>query len=191
MYRLDEFLLSWKEQLQNETNSPLASRILQEILKYEEALPVLRYIRGEDFTEKHWIEVFNMLGITPKAVDTITLKDFLSNAEKLVENSKALSVISKRAASEIVVRQALSELDQWDVHTRFAFASHVDSGNKEIMIVKEFKEILNKIGDNQSLLQSVKNSADYDSFSERAELWERKLTDLDKLLTELAQIQRK
>lgn len=35
MYRLDEFLLFWKEKLQNETNSALASRILQEIHKYE------------------------------------------------------------------------------------------------------------------------------------------------------------
>lgn len=124
-------------------------------------------------------------------MDNITLKDFLCTAEKLIENSKVLSALSKRAASEVVVRQALSELDQWDVHTKFEFTTHLDSSNKEVVVVKEFKEILNKIGDNQSLLQSVKNSADYDSFSERAELWDRKLTDLDKLLTTLAQIQRK
>lgn len=124
-------------------------------------------------------------------MDAVTLKHFLSKPEKLTENLKSLSLISKKAAGEIVVRQALSELDQWDVHTRFTFSSHIDSNNKEIVVIKEFKEILNKIGDNQSLLQSVKNSADYDSFSERAELWEKKLTDLDKLLTTLAQIQRK
>lgn len=35
IYRLDDFLLHWKEKLQNDTNSPLASRILQEIHKYE------------------------------------------------------------------------------------------------------------------------------------------------------------
>lgn len=159
--------------------------------EFKEALPVLKYIRGEDFTEKHWLEVFNLLEVTPKSVETVTLKDFLSNVDKLIEHSKALSVLSKKAASEIVVRQALSELDQWDVHTKFTFMTHVNSSDKEIMVVKEFKDILNKIGDNQSLLQSVKNSADYDSFSERAELWEKKLTDLDKLLTVLAQIQRK
>lgn len=48
-----------------------------------------------------------------------------------------------------------------------------------------------KIGDNQSLLQSVKNSADYETFSERAEIWETRLADLDKYLTSLVQIQRK
>lgn len=137
------------------------------------------------------MEVFNLLEVVPKPIDAVVLKDFLLVAEKLVENSKSLSVLSKRAASEVVVRQALSELDQWDVHTKFAFTKHLDSNSKEIMVVKEFKEILNKIGDNQSLLQSVKNSADYDSFSERAEIWEKKLTDLEKCLTALAQIQRK
>lgn len=137
------------------------------------------------------MDVFNILETTPKAVDNITLNDFLTNAEKLIENSKTLSVLSKKAASEVIVRQALSELDQWDVHTKFALTPHLDSSNREILIVKEFKDVLNKIGDNQSLLQSVKNSSNYDNFSERAELWEKKLTDLDKLLTTLAQIQRK
>lgn len=35
IYRLDEFLLQWKERLQHETNSPLAARMLQETLKYQ------------------------------------------------------------------------------------------------------------------------------------------------------------
>lgn len=48
-----------------------------------------------------------------------------------------------------------------------------------------------QIGDQQSLLQSVKNSADYESFSERASLWENKLNELEQNLNSLAQIQRK
>ncbi|KAK4887841.1 hypothetical protein RN001_004112 [Aquatica leii] len=47
------------------------------------------------------------------------------------------------------------------------------------------------IGDNQSLLQSVKNAADYGSFSERAEMWATRLADLEGHLTSLAQIRRK
>lgn len=48
-----------------------------------------------------------------------------------------------------------------------------------------------QIGDHQSLLQSVKNSADYESFSERAGMWETKLVDLDFYLGSLVQTQRK
>lgn len=85
----------------------------------------------------------------------------------------------------------MAELDQWDVQARFILTPHNDSRKKTIMLVKDFKEILSKIGDNQSLLQSVKNSADYESFSERASIWENKLALLDQVLTLMAQIQRK
>lgn len=124
-------------------------------------------------------------------MDILTVKEFLNASEMLVENSQKLQALCKRAASEIVVRQALAELDQWDVQSRFVLNLHTYSLGRNILLIKEFKEILNKIGDNQSLLQSVKNSADYDSFLERAEIWEQKLLDLDKYVTSLAQIQRK
>lgn len=44
MYRLDDFLMQWKEKLQNATNSPLASRILQEIHKYEVQLLYITFL---------------------------------------------------------------------------------------------------------------------------------------------------
>lgn len=160
-------------------------------MQQQAALPVLKFVRGDDFTEKHWIEVFSLLNITPKPMDILTVKEFLNASEMLVENAQKLQTLCKRAASEIVVRQALAELDQWDVQSRFVLNTHTDSLGRNVLLIKEFKEILNKIGDNQSLLQSVKNSADYDSFLERAEIWEQKLLDLDKFVTSLAQIQRK
>lgn len=54
-------------------------------------------------------------------------------------------MISKKAASEIVVRQALAELDQWDVQARFILNPHKDSRGKDILLVKDFKEVLNKV----------------------------------------------
>lgn len=54
-------------------------------------------------------------------------------------------MISKKAASEIVVRQALAELDQWDVQARFILNPHKNSRGKDILLVKDFKEVLNKV----------------------------------------------
>lgn len=51
--------------------------------------------------------------------------------------------------------------------------------------------ILFQIGDNQSLLQSIKNSAEYESFADRANNWENKLCDLDYYLMSLSQVQKK
>ncbi|CAG2066192.1 unnamed protein product, partial [Timema podura] len=47
------------------------------------------------------------------------------------------------------------------------------------------------VGDNQCLLQSIKNSANYNSFIDRASIWETRLADLDQHLHNLNLIQRK
>ncbi|XP_018579489.1 cytoplasmic dynein 2 heavy chain 1 [Anoplophora glabripennis] len=191
LYIFDDFLKSWHKKLNEMEISPLVTRILHEIHKYQGIAPLLKYVRGEDFSEKHWLDTFNLLGMEVKPVDQLVLKDFLAVSDKIESATKDLQTISKKAASEIVVRQALAELDQWDVQARFVLNPHKDSRDKDILLVKDFKEVLNKIGDNQSLLQSVKNSADYESFAEKANIWENKLGDLDHYLTSLAQVQRK
>lgn len=58
-------------------------------------MPVLKYVRGEDFTEKHWMEVFTLLGLTPKPVDILCLRDFLDVSEVLVNYAKELQVKHK------------------------------------------------------------------------------------------------
>lgn len=48
-----------------------------------------------------------------------------------------------------------------------------------------------QVGDNQCLLQSLKDSPYYDLFLDKANIWETRLSDLDEYLHNLNQIQRK
>ena len=48
-----------------------------------------------------------------------------------------------------------------------------------------------KVGDNQCLLSSLRDSPYYSAFSDKAESWESKLMELDQLLHLLNPIQRK
>lgn len=50
---------------------------------------------------------------------------------------------------------------------------------------------MSQVGDNQCLLQSIKSSPNYESFADRASIWEARLADLDEYLHNLNQIQRK
>lgn len=61
-------------------------------------------------------------------------------------NPFLFQIISKKAASEIIVRQALAELDQWELTSRFTLMAHVDSNNRNIGLIKDFKDIWNKVG---------------------------------------------
>lgn len=92
-YKLDEFVQDWQAKLQKMENSPLVTRMLQEILKYQTVLPIIKYIKGEDFTDKHWMEVFKLLEIIPKPIDILTLKDFLNVSDVIANNQNELQVL--------------------------------------------------------------------------------------------------
>ena len=48
-----------------------------------------------------------------------------------------------------------------------------------------------QVGDNQCLLQSLKDSPYFEGFADKASLWETRLADLDEYLHNLNQIQRR
>ncbi|GLH06946.1 Dynein heavy chain, cytoplasmic, partial [Gryllus bimaculatus] len=118
-------------------------------------------------------------------------KETTSLTVRLLQEVEKFKDLNARAASEIVIRQALGELDIWEVEAKFSLTEHKDSQGQTVKLIKDFKDILNKVGDNQCLLQSIKNSPNYDSFSDRASIWEQRLADLDVYLHHLTQIQRK
>lgn len=144
-YRLEDFVSEWQKRLETSESTALSTRLLQELQKYELILPILKYVHGENFTDKHWLEVFSLLNIIPKPIDILTLQDFLLVCDKLTDSTIELQTICKRASSEVVVRQALAELDQWEVQTRFSLSQHTDSKKNTINLIKDFKDILNKV----------------------------------------------
>ena len=85
----------------------------------------------------------------------------------------------------------MSELDVWEIDAKFSFLEHQASTGENVPLIKDWKDVLNKVGDNQVLLQSIKGSQYYTSFGDRASTWERKLTDLDDILNNLNAAQRK
>lgn len=107
------------------------------------------------------------------------------------DHIREIQDLNTRASSEIVIRQALTELDVWEVEARFELVDHTDSRSNKIKLLKDFKSIMNKVGDNQCLLQSIKNSPNYAEFLDRATLWEKKLYNVDHNLRNLNQVQRK
>jgi dynein heavy chain 2, cytosolic len=56
--------------------------------------------------------------------------------------------LNARAAGESLVRQALSELEQWELETRWSLSQHVDSAGAQLCLIKEYKELLNKVSSN-------------------------------------------
>jgi hypothetical protein len=55
-------------------------------------IPSLKYVRGEMFSDKHWLEMFGILGIPSKSVESLTFADFLNVREKIAAQASVLQV---------------------------------------------------------------------------------------------------
>lgn len=189
-YIFADFLSKWESQTGNMITIP-AMRIKKQIDNYRNIMPTLTMLQSDSLSDKHWANIFNIIDLPPKSYHDIKLIDVLKHAGKLSENSNEIKVIVHQAYSEQIVRQAITELEQWGVVANLKLFTHIDSKSETIMLIKDFQEALNKIGDNQCLLQSAKNTAAIDSFTDQIELWENKLNLLSFILNNLCQIQKK
>ena len=52
----------------------------------------LKYVKGEDFTDKHWMDVFSLLQMPLKPLDDLKFKNFLDVSDKLTSSVKELQV---------------------------------------------------------------------------------------------------
>lgn len=49
-------------------------------------------MKGEDFSDKHWFDTFNLLGIEIKPVDQLTVHDLFKQSKNIETFSKELQV---------------------------------------------------------------------------------------------------
>lgn len=62
-----------------------------------------------------------------------------------------LQDLNSRASSEVVIRQALAELDIWEVEARFSVTSHIDCKGRTIQLIKHFNDIMSKVYNNSNI----------------------------------------
>lgn len=108
-----------------------------------------------------------------------------------MQHQEALKDLYARAQGEISLREALQEIDMWGATTTFALTPIEDCRGKAIMLIKDWKDLNNAVGDNQRLLQSLKDSPYYPAFGDKATIWETKLALLNAYLELLNVVQRK
>ena len=143
IYKFEEHLSGWSEKLRSqEKATSVTVKLLQEIERCKVVLPVLKYVRGDIFSDHHWTEMYGVLGMPSKKIDQLVFGDFLRVKERLVAKEKELQELNNRAAGEVVIREALAELDIWEVEAKFSFTEHVATNGDRIPLIKEWKEVL-------------------------------------------------
>lgn len=72
-----------------------------------------------------------------------------------------------RAQAEHTIREALKELENWGASAQFALTDYIDTKQQRMQIIKDWKDLFTQIGDNQSLLSSLKDSPFYKNFGKK------------------------
>ncbi|XP_071951365.1 cytoplasmic dynein 2 heavy chain 1-like isoform X2 [Antedon mediterranea] len=195
-YHFEDFLGQWAERLRDGDTegdvSLMSVRLNKDIEKYRHVIPLLKYVRGEVLSQDHWLEMFRMLKMPrDTTLEKLTFGHVLNASNEIVANGNELKELFNRAQGEVSIREALRELELWGAAAVFYLTDYSDSQNATIKLIKDWKDLVTQVGDNQSLLQSLKDSPYYKGFLDKATLWEQRLADLDEYLHNLNQVQRK
>ncbi|KAF4324411.1 hypothetical protein G195_002224 [Phytophthora kernoviae 00238/432] len=156
-------------------------------------MPTLKLCRGEPFKDDHWTQLFRKLGF-PRGVEkhNLTVAHFMDvfPVLELPTTLQFIKVLHARAQGEVTIREALQELRAWTETAELALLAHEHDGRR-VAIIKDWKDLTLALGDNQSLLASLKESQFFKPFEGEAIQYEIKMGTLDQALTQLNLIQRK
>ena len=89
--------------------------------------------------------MFGIVQMPRKGISELKFKDFLDVKDKVIDKEQELQELNNRAAGEVVIRQALSELDVWEIDAKFTFIEHQASTGEHVPLIKDWKDVLNKV----------------------------------------------
>ena len=78
-------------------------------------------------------------------LEKLKFSDILNHANAILDSSNALKELFSRAQGEVSIREALRELELWGAATEFTLADYEDSQGKKLLLIKEWKEIINQV----------------------------------------------
>jgi dynein heavy chain 2 len=194
LFDLQDFAAKWADAVRGKTKGDaVRTRIFDEADGVKRAFGALKYARGEPFKEEHWSALFKKLGM-PRGVrlETLLVGHFIDAHEACAANLQWLKDLTSRAQGEVTIRDALQELRAWGETADFHLLEHVSNVNgRKTALIKDWKELFTEIGDNQSLLQSLKESAYFKPFADTAAALEQSLATVDECAQALNAIQRR
>lgn len=191
VYDFQKYVLEWEEKTKGK-RGPSSKFIYDQCMLYKDIWPALKCMIGEGFQRSHWTELFLLLTL-PKSrpFNEVTFGEILSKKDVIHKKIDEIKFLAARAQGEIALREALTDLQSWCETTNFTFYEYVDQEKVSVQLVKEWTDILTEVGDNQVILQNIKDSKFSLNFRDQIELFETRLGGLDEYLLKLNQIQRK
>lgn len=126
-----------------------------------------------------------MLDIDKQQIEQVSFGDILAKERKVREKLNDMKELALRAQGEVSLREAVLELKIWLETATFELVQHLPTDQKDMVIIKEWKDLLTKVGDQQALLASLRDSRYATRFLDQLEQFDKKLGPMDDLLRKL------
>lgn len=109
--------------------------------------PALKWLKGDCLTRDHWHELFHIIGLAKEVrLENLTFGHLLSVASNIGSKSDHLKQLNQRAQAEVVVREALDELEMWSVGAVFNLTEYKDGTGEIVYLVKDWNELVTQVG---------------------------------------------
>ena len=134
---------------------------------------------GEAFQREHWNSLLHILEIKSLTPDKLKFGDLIKRPKLVLKQMDKLRELSARAQGEVTIREAIEELDTWCSSAEFELTSYTSSKKSKIPLIKEWNDMMTKVGDNQALLQSIKDQKFFKRFKDRISQFDQRIGGLD------------
>ena len=191
-HKIEEFVDKWSERLKNTAMNLYYSSIVQELDFIRRSIPVFKILKGDTWMPEHWGHLFFIIGLVGvNSLTGIRFKVFLEKSDMLAEKIGEIRALNERATGEIVIRDTLQQLDVWSSSAVYSWKEHFDSRGQKIDIIQGWKDILTQLSDFRLTIQTLRDTPYYGNFSDKIDLWDTKLQNLEICLGRLNNIQHK
>jgi len=106
----------------------------------------------------------------PKEVtfDNMKFGHLIDSIPEMIKKSREIKELSDKAQGEVTIREAINELRVWCESTEFILTDY-ESHGRTTPLIKEWKEVMTQVSDNQSLIISLKESRFFQAFADQVE----------------------
>lgn len=168
--RFQDWLDSWESRLRGSVSGPERSSggretfVEKKVREVRAAAEWTQHVRSDDLVEEHWSELAEILELPTRRLQDVTLGHLLSAAPVISEKINEVKVsfwreysttcfsnlifqtVTKRAAAESGIRQALAELESWEGSASLPIQMSKDSQGVTVHSVVEYAGLLARAG---------------------------------------------
>ena len=191
IYDAEDLARKWLDKFKGKARGIVLDRIVEVCDGIRKAVPALKMMRGEPFKDEHWSALVRKLGM-PKGTDlqSLTFGHFVDVLDCVADNLQFAKEMTARAQGEVTIRDAILELKSWSETAMVDLTTHSEMG-RSTPLIKNWKDLFMELGDNQSLLASLKESQYFKPFEQQANVFEMNMAALNEYLTMMNTIQRR